>query len=598
LDRSTVYFGQVPLETDQLKQSQNTMVGLAKFCAGVLGTSTVVNGFTVTPTGPATLNVLLTAGEIYQVENLEQSIWSSLPADAAHSILKQGILADTATIGITPPGTIGFSQIFLIEVQYQDFDTGSLVLPYYNAANPSSPFSGPANAGTAQNTVRKGLAAYQVKAGIAAATGTQVAPTADAGWTGIFTVTVANGATSITSGNIAQSVNAPFIPVTLPGMPPSVQTNKWVYAADTGTTNSIVVSLPFASAPLAYAPGMWVVVKAAAEPTGPTVININALGIKPVVNLDQSAIQNKQWAVNSMLLLFYDGASFQLVANNYRQTGQPIYLQVNLDYYVNGSTGSDSNDGLAATVSGGHGPFATIQKAVNQIPVYNLNGHTITIHVADGTYSPIILQPMNGSGGITITGNTATPANCTISGTNASAIRGTNLNGTYTIQGFTLTASGAATADSISAVQLVGAGSVVSLGNTVFGTCVGSHLNTQTYAQITNVASCTWTVTGGCAGNSYANGSFVYAYLSGALTYNILGIPTINIANVITYAGAFVTSGLLSTVALQYTFGGAGSVNGMRYNAFGNAIISTGGGGANYYPGTIAGTTGSGGQYF
>jgi len=49
------------------------MVAIAKLSAAVLGITTTVNGFACTPTTPATLSVVLTAGEVYQVENLEQS---------------------------------------------------------------------------------------------------------------------------------------------------------------------------------------------------------------------------------------------------------------------------------------------------------------------------------------------------------------------------------------------------------------------------------------------------------------------------------------------------------------------------------------------
>src|SRR6185437_2130983 len=124
------------------------MVALAKLAEAVLGTSTIVDGLAVTPTTPASLNVILTAGQILQLENLEATTWSSVAADTAHSILKQGIALDPQTFGITPPGTVGFSQVFLLEVQYQDVDAGSLVLPYFNASNPASPFNGPANSGT------------------------------------------------------------------------------------------------------------------------------------------------------------------------------------------------------------------------------------------------------------------------------------------------------------------------------------------------------------------------------------------------------------------------------------------------------------------
>ena len=58
----------------------------------------------------------------------------------------------------TPPGTAGFSTNYLVQVAYQDSDSGSTVLPYYNASNPSIAYSGPANSGAAQSTIRKGVA--------------------------------------------------------------------------------------------------------------------------------------------------------------------------------------------------------------------------------------------------------------------------------------------------------------------------------------------------------------------------------------------------------------------------------------------------------
>jgi hypothetical protein len=320
MDRLTNYFGQVPLETDLLKTNQNAMVGLAKFSAGVLGATTIVNGFTCTPTTPASLNVLLTAGEVYQVENLEASTWSSLTTDT-HSIVKQGLLLDPLTFGITPPGTVGFSQNFLVEVQYADLDTGSTILPYFNTTPPTVvggivipplPFSGPGNLGTAQNTVRKGIAAAQVKAGIAATTGTQTTPTQDAGWTGIFVVTVANGAATITSGNITQVPNAPFILCTLPNVPVTSQSGTWTYSADTGTAGNIIATLK--PIPPAYVPGLRFIVAVAFDCPGATVCNVNSLGNKAVVDTNGMALLKGAYQAANELEMVYDGTSLRIIA--------------------------------------------------------------------------------------------------------------------------------------------------------------------------------------------------------------------------------------------------------------------------------------------
>jgi hypothetical protein len=315
MDRLTNYFGQVPLETDLLHTNQNTMVAIAKLAGGVLGLTTAINGLTVTPTGPASLNVLLNEGEIYEMEDLEATSWSSLPADTADTILKQGILLEAATIGITPPTTTGFSQVFLVEVQYQDEDTGAVVLPFFNAAIPAQPFAGPGNSGSASNTVRKGIVAFQVKAGTAAATGSQVAPTPDAGWTGIFNVTVANGATTITSGNIVQVPSAPFIPVTLPNVPAGVQAAEWIWTGNFGGTANALTATLF-PIPTSYTPGMMVAGEFTANNTSATTLNVNGLGAIPCTRADAAVFTGGELAASGMGLfqLNESGNAFELIS--------------------------------------------------------------------------------------------------------------------------------------------------------------------------------------------------------------------------------------------------------------------------------------------
>lgn len=212
MDRQIIYPGAIPLETDLLNTTKNAMIGLSKLAAAVLGTSTMLNGLACTPNSPAALNVLVAPGEIYSLQNIDGTAYSSLAADTTHNILKQGISLDTVTLSTPAPATGGYSINYLVQVAYQDTDTNAVVLPYYNASNPAQAYSGPNNAGTAQNTVRKGVCTVAVKAGVAATTGTQTTPSADAGYTGIFVVTVANGQTTITSGNIAAVSGAPFLP--------------------------------------------------------------------------------------------------------------------------------------------------------------------------------------------------------------------------------------------------------------------------------------------------------------------------------------------------------------------------------------------------
>ncbi|SDX12234.1 hypothetical protein SAMN05518669_103341 [Variovorax sp. YR634] len=212
MDRNINYPGQVPLETDLLKTNQFTMIGLSRLAAAILGTASCVSGFATTQTVVPSMAVLVAPGDIYSLQNLEGTAYSSLPQDLTHNILKQGISLDARTIAVAAPGTAGFSVNYLIQASYQDTDGGSTVLPYYNASNPSVAYSGPANSGTAQPTTRAGAVAISAKAGTAATTGTQTTPAPDAGYVGLYVVTVANGASTVVNANISAYSLAPFIP--------------------------------------------------------------------------------------------------------------------------------------------------------------------------------------------------------------------------------------------------------------------------------------------------------------------------------------------------------------------------------------------------
>ena len=312
-----MYSQEIARTVDLLQSQQSAMIALAKLSDMVLGTGTLVDGLSVVPTGPASLSVLVNPGQIYSLANLEATTWSALAADTTHQIVKQGVSLNQQTFTITPPATGGFSQVFLVEVQYADLDQGSTVLPYFNVTNPTVPLSGPANSGTPQNTQRAGVVSTQIKAGTAAATGTQVAPSADAGWTGLYNITVANGQTTITAGNIVQVAGAPFITSStlakLTAVPAAVQGGNWSSATDTGAVNALAVTL--APAPAALVAMQQIRCRVANTNTGATTLNVNGLGALPVVHSDQSALNAGDINGGQIALLMYDA-----INNNFQIT--------------------------------------------------------------------------------------------------------------------------------------------------------------------------------------------------------------------------------------------------------------------------------------
>ncbi|MGA7781072.1 MAG: hypothetical protein WCA85_25660, partial [Paraburkholderia sp.] len=268
MDRATVYTAEQGRSVDFLFAQRATMIGLGKLAQAIMGGNTMVRGLAVAPNSPAALNVLVGIGEIYSLTEVDATAWGALPADTTDFIVKQGLNMTAQTISTPAPVTGGYSICYLIEAQYQDQDTNAAVLPFYNSANPQQPLNGQGGSGAAQATERQGVCVIQAKAGIAAPTGTQVAPTVDSGWTALAVVTVAFGATTVVAGNIAVPAGVPQVTSILQMM----QTESTNYAVDTsGTANQINIAL---TPPItAYADGMPLNFRAANNSSGAVTIN-------------------------------------------------------------------------------------------------------------------------------------------------------------------------------------------------------------------------------------------------------------------------------------------------------------------------------------
>jgi hypothetical protein len=210
MDRPLIYPGAIPLETDLLNTSKSAYIGLSKLAAAMFGTGTFVNGLVCSQSAVPNMAVSVGAGEIYSLQNIDGTAYSSLAADTTHQILKQGVLLDAVALNCPAPLTAGQSINYLVQAAFSEVDAASAVLPYYNASNPSVAWSGAGNSGVAQATNRSNTVSVSVVAGTAATTGSQVTPTPSGSAVGLWVVTVAFGAASITNANISQYASAPF----------------------------------------------------------------------------------------------------------------------------------------------------------------------------------------------------------------------------------------------------------------------------------------------------------------------------------------------------------------------------------------------------
>ncbi len=349
-----------------------------------------------------------------------------------------------------------------------------------------------------------------------------------------------------------------------------VQSGKWEFGVVGGTVNAITATLT--PAPVALSIGMSVVLNIVNSNTGPVTLNVAGAGALPVVNLFGAALSGRELV--GPVRFTYDGTKW------WASVMQPV-LTANLSLYVNAATGNDSNNGTTAGTA-----FATIQKAVSQAQKLNLNGNTVTINVADGTYTgPVTLGALNG-GNCRIIGNVANPAACVVTQpTGPSFMATANL---WVVSGFKVSTIAESTFAPGCGFYAAANGAQINVSNVEIGACVGPMFFATGGGNISITGN--FKITGGAP-------IALHASVSGIITINagynvVLDIP----ANVSIPSFANVYDlGVISGRFLSVT--GAGVVTGQRYNATRNAVIDTNGAGANHFPGTTAGTTTTGGQY-
>jgi hypothetical protein len=219
MDRQIVYPGSVPLDTDLLNVQRNVMSALGYLAQVTLGTSTVVDGLACAPTSPASMSISVGPGSITQFGVVDTTAFGSLAAQS-DPLLRLAVNLTSNLFTLAAPSVPGESINYLVEASLVEADASPIVLPYYNSANPSQPYSGPGNSGASQMTQRLQSVQLQVKAGAPGATGSQQTPGVDAGWVGLYVISVVYGDSAVTASNIFVYPTAPFLTWKLPQLTP------------------------------------------------------------------------------------------------------------------------------------------------------------------------------------------------------------------------------------------------------------------------------------------------------------------------------------------------------------------------------------------
>lgn len=362
----------------------------------------------------------------------------------------------------------------------------------------------------------------------------------------------------------------------------AIQTGKIHYGVAGGTANAITAAL--SPVPAAYTAGMTVRIKIATKnPSGGTTISLNGLGFVSIVHPDGAALADGDLMPGMVAELVHDGAAFQLV-------GAPLrLLTANRDYYVNPATGSDANAGDLAH------PFATVQHALDIVQTFNMNGYDVTVHMADylaGTYAPFNVNQINGAGNLIIVGNDTYPERCVVSNdVGGSAVKVFSRN--VILHGFRVQAAASIYGDP--GIGLRVAGGHVVAWNIDLGACAYAHVNVESAGflvfagQVTNPAYFV-RVTGASPITFQATSGATLQFQRPILTIVATFTST-------TFARAEMGQISGDGIGVFSTINNPGNISGQRYQALANGVINTGGLGASYFPGTVAGTTPSGGQY-
>lgn len=210
MDRVIIYPGAIPLDSDLLKAQRNTMKAFGHLAEGVFGQSPVADGLECTATSPPAMAVNVSGGMVTARVAIDGTAYGSLASDSNLTV-KMGTIDATTNFPLTVPTSAGQSVKYLIQAAFDETDTDAVVLPYYNAAAPGSPYSGPANNGSSQNTRRATRVALEAKRGTPATTGSEAVPAVSTGYLPLWIVTVAYGQLTVTSANIIEHPDAPWV---------------------------------------------------------------------------------------------------------------------------------------------------------------------------------------------------------------------------------------------------------------------------------------------------------------------------------------------------------------------------------------------------
>lgn len=262
-----------------------------------------------------------------------------------------------------------------------------------------------------------------------------------------------------------------------------------------------------------------------------------------------------------------------------RITGIPLPLTTDTTFYVNASTGSDANPGTISQ------PWLTLTQAVNYIAnSIDLAGHNATV-VCTGVFGAGIVTtlPWRGGGATNVIFSFTSGAQIIVANNSCVLVLQANSGITLTSTGtpviLTAHGSGINQGSAISAAF----GDVNISGPVLFGLCDRYHMQAGYGGRV--MIRSGYSASGSCANHILTSTDGLVSYIDpgGGIAVSISGTPA--------FSNAFVScSGKSMVVAPSGVVAFTGSATGQRYIVTDVSLIQTSGGGANFFPGSVAGS--------
>lgn len=371
----------------------------------------------------------------------------------------------------------------------------------------------------------------------------------------------------------------------------AVQSGRWNYATAAGTANALTVTL--GPAPTSIPAGMPLRLKIATTNTGPATLNAGP-GAVAIQTLKGNPLAKGDLPAGSIVTLIYNGSAWVLASVAYSEIRQ--VLQSDLTLWIR-TDGNDSNDGSANNAANA---FATIQGCWNYIVNrFDGAGKTITMALGlAGNYDGFNATAFGGN--VVLQGDPASPSDnylircrngSTISQVITSAI--SQLNIVNCVLAYSYTGATSVGNEWILAARNGGQINAIGCRYRMIANRLGLIMNSVDSKCVIAVRGATQIQ------GAFACSHFAQVLGAGVFLGGVAGqAATIALEAGQTYNQYFAQASLGGVMDWsQTTFSGSTNPTAIRYLVSLNGVINTNGGGANFFPGTVAGVSQTGGQY-